>query len=215
MPHSLEAERSVLGCMLIDGEAAYLAQESLAPEDFYSAAHREIYSAMQAVHAARKPIDLVTVADEIYRRGTMEGIGGLAYLTELSQFVPTTVNASAYIRIVEEKSTLRRLIDACARITQESYSATAGYARDPGYERKVIYDISMKRSGEALRHINPALLTVYDNIEQLYVTKGAVSGVPTGYEALDNLTHGAARRRVCAYRRAPFDGNNVLCHEYR
>ena len=64
MPHSLEAERSVLGCMLVDGEAAYLAQESLVPEDFYSAAHREIYGAMQAVHSARKPIDLVTVADE-------------------------------------------------------------------------------------------------------------------------------------------------------
>lgn len=190
MPHSLEAERSVLGCMLIDGEAAYLAQELLAPEDFYSAAHREIYSAMQAVHAARKPIDLVTVADEIYRRGTMEGIGGLAYLTELSQFVPTTVNASAYIRIVEEKSTLRRLIDACARITQESYSAQRDTPEILDMSEKLIYDISMKRSGEALRHINPALLTVYDNIEQLYVTKGAVSGVPTGYEALDNLTTG-------------------------
>ncbi|MGI5899060.1 MAG: replicative DNA helicase [Christensenellales bacterium] len=190
MPHSLEAERSVLGCMMLDPQASYVVRETLEADDFFSSANKEIYKAMCELMMARKPVDFVTVVDEIYRRGTMEGIGGIQYLTELSTFVPTTANLSAYVRIVEEKSTMRRLIEASQIITKESYNGEKDLQELLNLSEKLIFNISMKRAGEALTHIHPTLLKVYDNIEELYLNKGQIMGVPTGYTALDDLTTG-------------------------
>ena len=101
-PNSLEAERSVLGAMLQDSGAVLQAAEDLEDEDFYTPAHKEIYSAMLQLHRSQSPVDLVTVDTELNRRGTLEGVGGTAYLIELSQYVPTTANVKAYIGIVRE-----------------------------------------------------------------------------------------------------------------
>ena len=190
LPHSLEAERSVLGCMMLDTEASYLVRERLEADDFYSGANKEIYKAMCELLSVRKPIDFVTVVDEIYRRGTMDGIGGVQYLTELSTFVPTTANLPAYIRIVEEKSTVRRLIAASETILNESFSGEKEMAELLELSEKLIFNIATKQAGEELTHIHPTLLKVYDNIEELYLNKGQILGVPTGYPSLDDLTTG-------------------------
>ena len=190
MPHSVEAERSLLGCMLLNQEAAYLARESLTAEDFYVSSHKEIYSAMLNLQASRKPIDLVTLVDEITRRGTLEGVGGVTYLTELSRYVPTTANAAAYIKIVQEKSVLRRLIEACTKIVQECYGGRMENEQILEMSEKMIYNISMRRSSNELVHINEAVLKVFDTIEQLYLNKGTINGVPSGFQALDDLTTG-------------------------
>ena len=100
-PHHLEAERSVLGAMLQSSEAVMLAQESLTPDDFYDPAHREIFDAMTHLASMSRPVDLVTLDEELIRRGRLEGVGGIDYLVELSQFVPTTANVGAYIRIID------------------------------------------------------------------------------------------------------------------
>ena len=101
-PNNADAERSVLSCMMQDREALTLAFELLTAEDFYQPAHREIFDAMHALNAQGMPADLVTVDDELTRRGTLEGIGGSSYLVEVSQCVASTVNARAYIQIVDE-----------------------------------------------------------------------------------------------------------------
>ena len=120
-PHSMDAERSVLGAMLQDRNALLLGNESLAPEDFYSPAHREIFASMRTLFNQSQPIDLVTVSNELTRTGKLQGVGGLDYLIDLTGYVPSTANARAYIKIIEEKSTLRKLIEASGNITQESY----------------------------------------------------------------------------------------------
>ncbi|MBQ3574595.1 MAG: replicative DNA helicase, partial [Clostridia bacterium] len=112
LPCHPESERSVLGAMLRSREAALLAIETLQPNDFYDPANREIYDAMQIIASSSRPIDLVTLDAELTRRGKLDAVGGAAYLIELSRSVPSAVNASAYIRIVDEKSTLRKLIAA-------------------------------------------------------------------------------------------------------
>jgi replicative DNA helicase len=190
-PHSLEAERSVLGAMMQDASAVMLAVELLTADDFYAPTHRELYSAMRALHTSGSPVDLVTVDSELSRRGTLEGIGGTAYLVEVSQYVPTTANVRAYITIVSEKSTLRRLIGAAQTISSESYAQQDPVPEILSHAEKSIFDIVMRRSsGEALVHIDEILTTTYEKIEELARSKGQISGVPTGFYELDNLLTG-------------------------
>lgn len=190
-PNSVEAEQSVLGAMLQDGNAVLMAAESLLPEDFYQPQHKEIFDAMIALHREQKPIDFITVDSELSRRGTLEGAGGTAYLLRLVQYVPTTANAKAYIGIVAEKSTLRKLIKASQEISQECYSQQNPLQETLGHAEKAIFDIVMNRaSGEALKPIKDVLYNTYANIEELAKLKGRVSGVPSGFTALDQLLTG-------------------------
>ena len=190
-PNSLEAERSVLGAMLQDSGAVLQAAEDLEDEDFYTPAHKEIYSAMLQLHRSQSPVDLVTVDTELNRRGTLEGVGGTAYLIELSQYVPTTANVKAYIGIVREKSTLRKLIRASNEISQECYGQQNPLQETMNHAEKAIFDIVMHRtSGESLVPVKEVLYNTYASIEELSRLKGRVSGVPTGFTALDNLLTG-------------------------
>jgi len=189
-PHHLEAERSVLGAMLQSSEAVMLAQESLVPDDFYDPAHREIFDAMLTLAGSSKPVDLVTVDEELTRRGSLEGVGGLDYLISLSQFVPTTANAGAYIRIIDEKSTLRRLISASQEIEQASFADEEETADILASAEKKIYDITMRKGGEMLQPVQSVLLGTYERIETLEKNKGRIEGVPTGFADLDRILTG-------------------------
>ena len=190
-PNSVEAEQSVLGAMLQDGNAVLQAAESLVPEDFYQPQHKEIFSAMIALQREQKPIDFITVDAELSRRGTLEGSGGTAYLLRLVQYVPTAVNVKAYIGIVAEKSTLRKLIKAAQEISQECYSQQNPLQETLGHAEKAIFDIVMNRaSGEALKPIKDVLYNTYANIEELAKLKGRISGVPSGFTALDQMLTG-------------------------
>ena len=190
-PHSTEAERSVLGAMLQDGAAVTAAAELLRPEDFYTPAHKEIFDAAQSLAAAGMAVDLVTMDAELSRRGTLPGVGGVEYLIELTQFVPTTANIRYYIRIVSEKSTLRRLIGAAGEISQASYAQEKELPEVLALSEKLIFDIVMQRAGgEELKHIKEVLTKTYEQMEEFARLKGGVSGVPTGFYGLDNLLTG-------------------------
>lgn len=190
VPCHPESERSVLGCMLRSREAALLAIETLQPEDFYDPANREIYAAMQAIATAARPIDLVTLDEELTRRGKLETVGGAAYLVELSRSVPSAVNARAYIRIVDEKSTLRKLIAASEKIMQACYAGEQETQQILEEAEKQIYDITMRKGGEELVAIQPVLIKTFEKIEQLVKNHGRVDGVESGYAELDELLTG-------------------------
>ncbi len=190
-PNSVEAERSVLGAMVQDGNAVLQASESLAAEDFYQPQHREIFDAMIALYRQQSPVDLITVDTELSRRGTLEGVGGTAYLMGLAADVPTTANVKAYIAIVVEKSTLRKLIRASQEISQECFSQQNPLQETLAHAEKSIFDIVMKRaSGESLVHVRDVLYNTYAAIEELSKLKGRISGVPTGFQMLDNMLTG-------------------------
>ena len=190
-PNNADAERSVLGCMMQDREALSLAFEMLTADDFYQPAHREIFDAMHALNAQGMPIDLVTVDDELTRRGTLEGVGGSGYLVELSQCVASTVNARAYLQIVDEKATLRRMIKATGDISASCYAQTDPITDILGTAEKSIFDIIMRRhEGSTLKHIGDVLPDTYMRIEKLVELKGSIDGVPMGFVDLDNLLTG-------------------------
>lgn len=189
-PNQPEAERSVLGAMLRSSEASLLAIEALKAEDFYDPANREIFSAMCALAASGRAIDFVTLDEELTRRGKLDGVGGSAYLVELSANVPSTANVGAYIRIVDEKSTLRRLIAASESILKDCYSAQEETGDILEGAEKAIYDITMRKGGEQLQAIQPVLISTFEKIEELFKNHGRIEGVPTGYTELDDLLTG-------------------------
>ena len=189
-PNHPESERGVLGAMLRAREAALLAIESLQPDDFYDPANREVFSAMQAIAAASRPIDLVTLDEELTRRGKLDAVGGGAYLIELSRSVPSAVNVRAYIRIVDEKSTLRKLIRAAEQISGACYEGQEETQDILELAEKSIYDITMRKGGEELQAIQPVLVNTFERIEELFRNKGKIDGVPTGYSELDDMLTG-------------------------
>lgn len=190
-PNNLDAERSVLGAMLQDAEAVLLAQELLAPQAFYQPAHRELFDAMLSLSRLGRPVDLITVDEELSRRGTLEGVGGTEYLVRLTQYVPSTANVRAYIDIVDEKYTLRRLIDCANSIQRESFTQDRPLAEVLSLAEKGVFDISMRKGGtDTLVHIRDVLTGTYSHIEELARLKGAVSGVPTGFVDLDKTLTG-------------------------
>ena len=190
-PSSLDAERSVLGAMLQDSGAATLAFETLMPDDFYSAEHREIFGAMRALHIAGNPVDLMTVGNELTRRGTLDGVGGAPYLLQAVRFVPTTANTRTYIQIVQEKSTLRKLISAAQQIQRQCYAQSDPLADVLHNAERLIFDIVMRRAGaETLVPLNKVLMSTFDQIEELSRLKGRLSGVPTGLYDLDRMLTG-------------------------
>ena len=190
LPSQPEAERSVLGAMLRSADAVMLAQESLKEDDFYDPILREIFSAMLYLSARSRPVDIVTLDEELTRRGRLEAIGGTQFLIDLSRSVPAASNIGAYIRIVDEKSTLRKLIGASEEITKNCYAGEMETPDVLAMAEKSIYDITMRKGGEQLQPVQPLLLKTFEMIEELVRKHGRIEGVPTGYRGLDELTTG-------------------------
>ncbi len=189
-PNHPESERSVLGAMLRSGEAALLAIEALSPADFYDPANREIFQAMTSLAASNRPIDIVTLDDQLSKKGRLDAVGGTDYLIELSAGVPSAANAMAYIKIVDERSTLRRLIQAAESILAQCYAAQLETGGILEMAEKLVYDITMRKNGVELQPIQPILIRTFEKIEQIFKNHGRIEGVPTGYTELDDLLTG-------------------------
>ena len=190
-PNSQEAEISVLGAMLQDAAVVLRAMEILKADDFYLAEHQEIFRAMADLNREHKPIDLTTLAAEMMRRGTLAGAGGRPYLMRLISSVPTTANAGAYLEIVREKSTLRKLIGACREISREAYAQQSPAQEILAGAEKAVFDLVMDRTeGETLKPVGEVLVNTFRQIEELARHPGEISGVPSGFADLDRLLTG-------------------------
>ncbi len=191
MPHASDAERSVLGALIQDTAALSMSMEMLAEDDFYEPAHKEIFAAAKALVKDNMAVDLVTLSDKLEERGTLSGVGGSEYLIEVSAFVPTTRNTGYYIRTVQEKSTLRRLILAGQNISRESYEQKDDLQTVLNHAEKSVFDIVMRKAGaDALKPISEVLPDTYAKMEEFAHLKGGISGVPTGFYDLDNVLTG-------------------------
>ena len=189
-PHSIEAEQSVLGAIIMDHEAVIVASEILRPGDFYRPDHAQIFSAIMELYTNSNPIDLITIQDKLVQKGILEQVGGLSYIAELASVVPTSAHIKQYANIVEEKAVLRRLIKASNEITAKSYEGDEKIDHIMSFAEKQIFDIIQNKHTEDFSHINQVVIDSIDKIELAHQTKGGVTGVPTGFIDLDYKTAG-------------------------
>lgn len=189
-PHSADAERSVLGSMLIERNALELVCEQLRAEDFYVPAHETIYAAMLAIHTAGQAVDLVTLANELERHGMLARAGGLPYITELMTFVPTAANVQYYIGIVEEKSVQRQLISAGTDIVRDGMNDEKDLEQTLNDAERRIYDISMRNVSDAMASMEEIVPVAYNHIGELMNRRGKLTGISTGFIDLDRMTNG-------------------------
>lgn len=190
-PQDLEAERSILGGILIDTEAIHRVLEILEPEAFYRESHREIFQTFLSLYEKSEPIDLVTVANYLQRAQRLEAIGGAAYLAELADQVPTTANIGTYAKIVHQQSILRRLITGANDISRIAY----GGSEQPVDElvdqaEKIIFDIAQRKISRSFFTLRELVKDTFKTIEQRFEQKTHVTGAPTGFTDLDRMLSG-------------------------
>lgn len=189
-PHDLEAEQAVLGCMLTDKESVVAAIESLKEDDFYREDNKIIYRAILNLYNRAEPVDIITLKSELSSIGKFDAVGGLEYLAELPDKVPTTANVDRYIKIVEEKSTLRNLIRTANEIIEYGYDPTQEVEDIMDNAEKQIFNIMQKKNQTGYSSIKDILVDSFTELEDLYNRKQHVTGVPTGFIDLDNKTAG-------------------------
>ncbi len=209
-PHSIEGEQSVLGSMILDKNAIVTATEILRPSDFYKEAHREIYEAILEIHSREEPVDLITLSEELKKRNTLDAIGGILYLADLSEAISTTANIRFYCEIVEEKSILRRLINASNEIIAKGYEADEDINIIIDAAEKKIFDITQKRSREGLDPIKEVLFESFSRIEQMALSNSSLTGLTTGFIDLDQKTSGLQKSDLVLVAARPSMGKTAF-----
>ena len=188
-PHSMEAEQSILGSMMLSEGCVLQAVERLQERDFYTESHRRIFRAMVDLTALSKPVDLVTVTERLEQGRTLS-VEELTYLSDLTQRVPSTKNLDSYIDIVKEKGQLRRLLDACGEIADLSYKGEESAADILNTAGDLIYKIADERGERSLMHIRQALVESYEMISKAAKSKDGLMGVATGFPIMDKTLSG-------------------------
>ncbi len=209
-PQNIEAEQAVLGAVFLEPRSIELAIKYVGAEDFYRQAHQRIFACMEKLQETGKGLDLVTVSEELSAKSILEEVGGISYLAEVAASVPTAANIEYYAEIVSEKSTLRRLISTATEVVQNSYTRQDDVAELLDETEKKVLEVARRKNIKPFQNIHEVLLKVYDKIELLHNRKGLVTGVPTGYHALDKLTAGFQKNDLIIVAARPSVGKTAF-----
>jgi replicative DNA helicase len=189
-PQNLEAESAVLGSMMIDEEAIAIAVENLDEEVFYQDSHKKVFAAIVDLYNSNKPVDLITLTNELKKREMLDAVGGVSFLTGLANSVPTAANVSHYVNIVREKRILRNLISNSTKIVSRCYESDGNINEVIDDAERMIFEVSNKRMSGSYLHLKEIIKDSIETIDRLYQRKAHVTGVPTGYIEFDNKTAG-------------------------
>lgn len=189
-PHDIDAEQAILGSMLTDKDAVIAALEVLKEDSFYREDHKLIFSAITSLYSKNEPIDVITVKAELSEMGVLDRVGGLEYLVELPERVPTTANVERYVKIVDEKAMLRRLISTANELIALGYDESEDVDNIMDMAEKRVFDMAQKKNTKGYSVMKDILVESFAELERLYNQKGNVTGVSTGFYDLDNITAG-------------------------
>lgn len=190
LPQNIEAEQSVIGSMILDKNSIAQASEVLRSDDFYRENHKVLYSSIMELFQKDIPVDMITLIEHLRSTEKLEGAGGITYITQLCDSVPSTANLHSYIEIVKNKAILRRLIKSSNEIIEESYSQQDNVPKVLDSAEKKIFDISQNRVSNDFEKLSSVLERGFTEIEKLFNNKGEVTGVPSGFPELDEKTSG-------------------------
>jgi len=209
-PHSLDAERSALGAALLSKNALFDVIENVKARDFYDTNHKEIFSAILDLSRRNAPVDALTVSEELKKRGSLDMVGGRAYVASLSSGTPTTANAEEYAKIIAQKSQARRLIEVADDVISKGYEGSM----DPGtlldYAESGIFEISQARQKGQYTHIRDVLLENIEIIDKAAQMEGGLTGVTTGFRDLDEKTSGLQKSDLIILAARPAMGKTAF-----
>jgi replicative DNA helicase len=209
-PQNLDAEMSLLGAVLIDEEALADISEHITAKDFYDKRHAIVFKGMMRLFEHHKPVDLLTLTDELKKKDELDTIGGMAYLTELTNYVPTAAHAEAYAEMVASKAMRRRLIKASADISELGYNEDTNIQELLEKAEAELFSVSDQSLKQDLISLEAILTESFDRIEELHRNKGQLRGVRTGYRDLDNMTAGLQRSDLIILAARPAMGKTTL-----
>ncbi|RYF29321.1 MAG: replicative DNA helicase [Chloroflexi bacterium] len=209
-PQNIDAEMSLLGAVLIDEEALADVTEHVTPRDFYDKRHAAIFGGMVRLFERHKPVDLLTLTDELKKKDELDAVGGSAYLTELTNYVPTAAHAEAYAEMVSQKAIRRRLIKASAEISELGFDEEYDVQELLGKAEAELFSVSDQSLKQDLTSIETILTDSFDRMEELHRNKGAIRGVRTGYRDLDGMTAGLQRSDLIILAARPAMGKTTL-----
>jgi len=210
-PQSLEAEQSVLGSILLDNEAAYQVAEILQEKDFYRENHRQIFSAILSLLDRDEPADLITLTNELKQKGHLAQVGGVTYLAQIVEAVPTAANIEYYAKIVKDKAILREVIHASTEIVTNAYQETQDISEFLDKAEQVIFQVSESREKGGLTPISTVLKSSFKQIEKNYEQKELITGLATGFKDLDKLTAGLQPSDLIIIAGRPSMGKTSFC----
>lgn len=209
-PQNLEAEQSVLGSLLLDKDALIKVADFLKPDDFYREDHGTIYNAILKLYEKRKPIDVLTLTDLLEKEKKLKSIGGASYLTTLVNGVPTSANVVTYAQIIQQKSTLRRMISAASSIAELGYDENTEIESLLDSAESLLYGVSQKYVKQYFTAVKDVLAESFERIDKLHKEKGVLRGVPTGLRDLDNLLAGLQNSDLVILAARPSIGKSSL-----
>ncbi|MEJ7820515.1 MAG: replicative DNA helicase [Rubrobacteraceae bacterium] len=209
-PHDLEAERAVIGAMLISETAVSAVAEKVEATDFYSETHRVIYVSMMKLYSRGEPIDQLTLTNELRSSGEFDRVGGRAYVFQIVESVPTAANAGRYADIVRGKALLRSVIDAGSRISEDAFREPEDVSEALDAAEQLIYGISNRSLRDHLSPVSELAPGALEMIQRLYEQEGEVTGVETGFEDLDKLTTGFHKSDLVVLAARPAMGKTAM-----
>jgi replicative DNA helicase len=209
-PNSLEAEMAVLGAMLIEKEVIESITETLQPKHFYSDIHRKIYEAILELRSRNLPVDVVTLSEELKKSGRLEELGGQKYLTDLMEKVSTAAHTQAYATIVKEKSVLRDLIRVSTSVVEKSFEGSEEVDRILDFAQEQILGVAQKNTDHGFASAADLAKEVLDRIEKYYSNNSAITGVPTGFSRLDDMTGGFQKSDLIILAARPSQGKTAM-----
>lgn len=209
-PQNIDAEKSLLGAVLIDEEVLADVSEIVKPKDFYDKNHQMIFDGMMRLYEKHSPVDMLTLTDELKRKDHLELIGGSAYLSELTNYVPTAAHAEAYASMVAQKAVRRRLIKASGEISEMGHDEDTDMQELLSKAEAELFSVSDQSLKQDLVSIESVLTDSFDRMEELHQNKGAIRGIRTGYRDLDNMTAGLQRSDLIILAARPAMGKTTL-----
>ncbi len=209
-PQNIDAEKSLLGAILISEDALTDATEIVKPNDFYDERHKHIYNAMWNLYEHHRPVDLVTVSDELKRKKLIQKAGGSAYLSELANFTPVAAHAKDYAERVNEAAVRRRLIAAAATITEDAFNEGSETLELLGQAEQSLFEVSKQNVHDDLIPIADLLSETFDRLEELHENKGSIAGYKTGFPDLDRMTAGFHKSDLIILAARPAMGKTAL-----
>ena len=209
-PHSDDAEKSVLGAVLLDKEALFDVMELLKEDDFYSEAHKEIFATVSDIFRRNEPVDTLTVTEELRKRKSLEMVGGRAYIAFLSTAVPSTANAGQYAKIISEKAILRRLISTSSDIIEKSYQEKMEPEEVLDQAEKSIFEIAQARQTKDFEPLKNVLWKNIQMIDEMAQKEGNLTGLTTGFMDLDEKTAGLQKSDLIILAARPAMGKTAF-----